>query len=87
MTRSEATVAGTSKQSFSCVVLRDKNEMRIGLFFMDAEDKDVFAIKGMTKEKLHKLIISKCEEKNLTGILSKLNEELRGRAPIIHIYE
>ncbi len=87
MTRGEATIAGVSKQSFSCVVLRDENTVPVGIFYMDAEEKNAFAVNTMTKEELHKLVTDKCEEKGLTEILAKLNEELRGRAPLIRIYD
>lgn len=87
MTRNEATIAGVSRQSLSCVMLRDKSTLPVGIFYMDAEEKDAFAINGLKSEELHKLISSICIEKKLTETLAKLSEELRGRAPLIQIYD
>ena len=87
MTREEATASGYGRQSFSCVILCNEGKNAIGIFYIDAKDKNAFG--GMSeseKAQFHKDIHSACESSKLILSLDSIRKELLTKAPIIKIY-
>lgn len=83
MTKEEADNAGKDRQSFLGVLLKH-NSVPVGLFYMDAKGKNEFGTDA--DESLRNLIESECGRLEITKDLASINEELRGRAPLIRIY-
>jgi hypothetical protein len=88
MTSDEAVRAGHERQSFLCVILKHEN-IPVGLLYMDSKEKNAFGdhdyrSNGFT---LLEIVAKVCEEQGLTATLNKIDEELRGRAPMIEIYQ
>lgn len=87
MTREEAAAAGQGRQTFSCIVLCNKEETAVGVLYMDVPKKNAFGGKNESdKPAFHKEIFDKCQDYNLIAGLDNIKRELMARAPIIKIY-
>lgn len=83
MTREEANIAASGRKSFLCVLLKYK-KISIGMLYIDAPDQNEFGLDHDTP--LLDSIAAVCDTVGLTEALASINEELRGRAPLIRIY-
>jgi len=83
MTKEEAESAGKDRQSFFGVLLK-QNNVQVGLFYVDAREQNAF---GLDVDKsLRKFVEDELKRLEITKDLAAINEELRGRAPLIRIY-
>jgi hypothetical protein len=88
MTIDEAAEAGQGRKSFLCVVLKDRSQSLVGVFYLDSKQEEAFGRKGSSQAKeLARVIEEGCEELGLTEALRKLGEHMRSRGPEIHIFD
>jgi hypothetical protein len=85
MTREEAEAAGLGRKSFVCVLLRDSTKTPVGLFYIDAAGGAFGSEKQ--KQELIGAIDANCRDQGLTEALASIGHQLRGRAPVIPIYD
>ncbi|WP_151312280.1 hypothetical protein [Mycobacterium avium] len=80
MNLDEAGSAGSGRQSFFAEILKDENHRAIGVFYMDATDKDVFR-KANTQDTVTLAV----ERYGLADAVKQLSDELNKRGPIIKL--
>jgi len=85
MTREEASAAALGRRFFSCVVLRDEEDIALGIFYLDAAKENAFGTGD--PQRLQDMILQGCKQCGLIKSLSDLSRELRKRGPLINIYE
>ena len=84
MTTEEAAVAAQDRQSFLCVLLRHQ-KVGVGLLYMDAKEAHEFGEDN--KKDLLDAIEKICGDDGLTEALGAIDNDLRGRGPLIRIYK
>ncbi len=86
----EESGAGSRNISHAAIILKDKS-IPLGVFYIDAPLSNAFNDPRNYNSDVSKQLIQKVEEacktKGVIEILSKLSEELRGKAPLIKLYD
>lgn len=83
MTKEEAKKAGLGRKTFICIILRDKENTAVGIFYGDCEEEQSDLKNEDLKRKIIQLITQSAHDNKLITSLASLNKELREVSPLI----
>jgi hypothetical protein len=86
MTKHEAARVGQGRHSFACVMLRDDNDVEVGVFYLDSRAQHAFGRDTGEIEQLRQVILEGARATGLIKRLTDIQEELRRRGPAIRVF-
>lgn len=86
MNQAEALTVARGKQFFSATLLQDRDNVPIGIFYVDTETL-VEPLPEESKKAFHNELAKGCADYGLIASLTSITQDLRGRSPLISIYD
>jgi hypothetical protein len=86
MTTKEAAGAGQGRHSFACFVLRDSNDAKVGMLYLDATVEHAFDTLDGQTEWLRDAVQWGAKACGLVGSLADIQREMRERGPTFRFF-
>lgn len=86
MNQTEAKTVARGKQFFGATLLQDSDNIPIGIFYVDS-DAAILDLSEEKQQMFHRSLVRGCEQHGLISSLSAITRDLRGRSPLISIYD
>jgi hypothetical protein len=87
MTREEAVAGGHGRSSLASIVVHDSDGVRVAVVYLDVKQEGAFGKDGASKQELADAVRTGSDAVHLTTAIASMMANLRGRSPLIPLYD